>query len=157
MKANTPNKTYKVLESVSSQMKMSHESEEPDDWVRASQSETNPDTGVSLLLNSIGSNTAVGEDSFLGSKPSSGQRCVWKAEEANNGNDEGNSSLEDKKPLPTGQTRRTIHSMEYASSDQSCEGCSKDIARTNEVTVSMLLHKYGKGTEKKSRKTIWWL
>jgi hypothetical protein len=149
--------TYKVLESISSQVEMSHEREEPDDWVGAGLSETDPDTGVSLLLNGIGSNTAVGENSFFRSKPSSGQRCVWKAEEANNGNDEGNSSLEDEKPLPTSQTSRTIHSMEYAGSNESREGCSKDISRTNEVTVSMLLSECGKGTRKKSRKSIWWL
>jgi hypothetical protein len=124
MKTHAPKKTYKVLESVSSQMKMSHESEEPDDWVRASQSETNPDAGVTLLLNSIGGNTAMGENPFLRSKPSSGQGCVWKAEEANNGNDEGNSSLEDKKPLPTGQTSGTIHSMKNACCDQPCERSS---------------------------------
>jgi hypothetical protein len=116
--------TYKVLEPIGSQMKMSHECEEPNDWVRTSLSKTNPDTGVSLLLNSIGSNAAVSKNSFLGGKPSGGQRCVRKAEEANNGNDEGNRSLEDKKPLPTGQTSRTIHTMENPCSNQPCESCS---------------------------------
>ena len=97
-------RTYEVLESVGSQVEMSHEREEPNDRVRTSLSEADPNTGISFLLNSVGGNAAVGKYSFLRGKPSSGQGCVWKAEESDNGNDEGDSSLEDEKPLPAGQS-----------------------------------------------------
>ena len=53
--------TYEVLESIGSQVEMSHEREEPNDRVRTSLSEANPDTGISFLFNSIRGNAAVGE------------------------------------------------------------------------------------------------
>lgn len=96
--------TYEVLESVGSQVEMSHEREEPDDRVRTSLSEANPDAGISFLLNSICGNATVSEYSFLRGKPSGGQGRVWKAEESDDGNDEGDSSLEDEKPLPASQS-----------------------------------------------------
>jgi hypothetical protein len=129
-------------------MKMSHECEEPNDWVRTSLPETNPDTGVSLLLNGIGSNATVGENSFLRGKPSGGQRCVREAEEANNGNNEGNRSLEDKKPLPTSQTSRAIHTMKDPSSNQPCEGCSEYVACVEDSDTSSNLFAVVKDTEK---------
>lgn len=110
-------KTYKVLEAVGSQVEMGHERKKPNDWVGASLSETNPDTGIAFLLDSIGGNAAVGEDSFLRGKPSGGQGRVWKTEEPDNGNDEGDCSLEDEQPLPSGQTSQIIHPMEDACRD----------------------------------------
>lgn len=87
--------TYEVLESIGSQVEMGHECEEPNDRIRTSLSETNPDTGITFLLNSISGNAAVSEYSFLGGKPSRSQGRVWKTEESDNSNNESNCSLED--------------------------------------------------------------
>ena len=116
--------TYEVLESIGGQVEMGHERKEPNNRVGTSLSETNPNTGVSFLLDSIRGNAAVCENPLLRGKPSGGQGRVWKAEEPDNGNDEGNCSLEDEQPLPTSKTGQIIHTMENASCDESCKGCS---------------------------------
>lgn len=119
--------TYKVLKSVGSQVEVSHKRKEPDDGVRTSLSETVPDTGISLLLDSVGRDASVGELSFLRGQPFCCQWGVRETEEADYGNDKCDYTLEDEQPLPSGQTCRAVHTVEYTSGNETCKGSGENV------------------------------
>jgi hypothetical protein len=85
--------TYKVFESVGSEMKVGHDGKEPDYRIRNCLLETVKRAGSTLVLNRVGLDARVGELSLVGSEPLCSQRKVGKVEEAKNGNEKGDDAL----------------------------------------------------------------
>ena len=95
------NSGEEVLEAVGCQVHVSHEGEDPDHGVLGGLAETSPDRGVLALSYGIDGHAGYGEVALLLGEPPGVVREVGEEEEAEDGDDEGDDTLEDEEPLPS--------------------------------------------------------
>jgi hypothetical protein len=82
---------------------VSHETEEPDNRVLGCLLETLHGRAVTLVGSGIELHTVVGEVPLLFGEPLGVVREIGEDEVSDDGNDEGDDTLEDEEPLPAGK------------------------------------------------------
>lgn len=84
--------TYRKMEVV-------HQAEDPSAPVRSSLAETSPNRGTLATAGSIAADTVMSQLAFLGGKPSRLEGAVGEGEETEDGDADGNGTLDDEEPV----------------------------------------------------------
>ncbi|KAI6749917.1 hypothetical protein HG531_007182 [Fusarium graminearum] len=117
-----------VLETVGSQMEMSHGTEDPDKRVLGSLLQTLHGASLTLVADSIEFHTVVGQLSLLLSQPSGSKREIGKDEVSDNSDDKSDSTLKDEEPLPASNTSDIIKTVEDTSGDETGKGSCENVS-----------------------------
>lgn len=83
-------------------MAMLHNNKQPNLRILGGLSDSLPASGLPSIAHSIALGSFMGELAFVGSQPSRRQRLVRKDKESSYSDKKSDGSLNDKKPLPTG-------------------------------------------------------
>jgi hypothetical protein len=106
---------------------VSHEGEDPDHGILSSLAETSPDGGVLTLADGIDGHAADSKVTLSLCEPPCVVREVGKQEKTDDGNQEGDNTLEDEEPLPARDASNITKTVEDTSCDQTSEGSGEDV------------------------------
>lgn len=79
-------------------MEVVHQAEDPSAPVGSSLAETSPNRGTLTATGGIAADTIMSQLAFLGSKPSRLERAVGEGEETEDGDADGDGTLDDEEP-----------------------------------------------------------
>lgn len=83
---------------------------------------------LALILDNVELHTADGKVTLLLCEPLGIVGEIGQEEEANDGDDEGDGTLEDEKPAPACNSADIVKPMVDSCGDESCEGGCEDVA-----------------------------
>lgn len=117
-----------VLEAVCGQMHVCHGRKEPDHGVFDGLFQALGGGGLALVLDNVELHAADGEITLLLCEPLGVVGEIGQEEEANDGDDESDGTLEDEEPAPACNSADIVESMVDSCGDESCEGGCEDVA-----------------------------
>lgn len=121
--------SYKILKAIGSKMHVCHGAKDPHHRIFSGLFEAVPGACLALVGDSIKFHAVVCQIPLFLSQPPRCKWEIWEQEKPNDGNDERDSALQDKEPLPASETAGTVHAVKDARRDKPRKGSSQDITR----------------------------